>query len=168
MGCGTAAIYVFASKAPFIGMNLIGLEPGAFGFLNFIPAIGMFLGSVLSAWLVGRFMPLKLLQMAIIASVIMTLTMLFSFIMIGPQIWSLFLPIALIYIVESVVFANISSFGLAIAKNKSNASAVLNSLNIGTAVVAVFLSELIYPELPILLPITLVVLFFVMFRHLIN
>jgi hypothetical protein len=74
---------------------------------------------------------------------------------------SLFLPMALIYIFQAVGYANISSYGLSTAKNKSNASAVFNFLNIGTIVISVFLSEFIFPESALAMP--LFFLFFLLF-----
>ena len=163
MGCGSAVIYVFASKAPFIGISLIGLTPDVFGTYNLIPLLGMLLGALLSAKLVGRFSLLGLLLTGIVASLIATFTMFipFSIGMLNPV--SLFFPMFLIYSAEALVFANISSFGLANAKNKSNGSAVLNFINLSITVVAVLFLEFIYPESAILMPLSFIIFFCIMF-----
>jgi hypothetical protein len=49
-------------------------------------------------------------------------------------------------------------YGRSTAQNKSNASAVFNFINIGTIVLSVLLSEFIFPESALALP-----LFFVFF-----
>jgi DHA1 family bicyclomycin/chloramphenicol resistance-like MFS transporter len=162
MGCGTAVIYIFASKSPFIGIKKMGLTPEEFGIYNLIPIIGMLLGSLLGARLAGRFHFLHLLQYGTIATILCTLSMLIPFSMGLLTPWSLFLPMVLIYLAESIVYANISSFGLSKAKNKSNASAVLNFINLGVAVVAVLLSGLIFPESILLMPIIFIFFFLVM------
>jgi MFS family permease len=159
MGCGTAVIYVFAAKAPFIGINLIGMTPDAFGNYNLIPLVGMLLGSIISTKIAGRFSLLRLLLTGIVTALVMTLTMVIPFSMGKFNALTLFCPMFLIYIAESLVFANISSFGLANAKNKSNGSAVLNFINLGTTVVAVLILEFIYPESAILLPLSFVFFF---------
>jgi Bcr/CflA subfamily drug resistance transporter len=158
MGCGAAIIYIFASKAPFIGINIIGLSPDKFGAYNLVPPIGMILGSFLAAALIGRFQVLNLLFGGISASLLATLTMLIPFAIFAPTSASLFFPMVLIYLAQATVYANVSSYGLSTAKNKSNASAVLNFINISTAVIAVLLSEFIFPESALALP-----LFFVFF-----
>lgn len=163
MGCGSAVIYIFASKAPFIGIGLIGLEPVVFGSYNLIPLVGMFLGTVLAFKFAGRYPVLNILLGGIIASFITTFTMFIPFAMGIFNVWSLFYPMVLIYMAESVIYANVSSFGLASAKNKANGSAVLNFVNLSTTVLAVLLAEFIYPESAILLPISFLVAFFTMF-----
>lgn len=162
LGCASSVIYVFASKAPFIGINLIGLTPDQFGAYNLIPVVGMLLGAFVSAKLAGLFSVLGLILSGIVASLIATFTQLipFSLGIINPA--SLFFPLFLIYITSSVIFTNVTSFGLAHAQNKSNGSAVLNFINLSTTVVAVLLSEFIYPESAIVLPLSIQIFFLVM------
>ncbi len=159
VGCGTAVIYVFAARAPFIGINLIGMRPDTFGFFNFIPSLGMLIGSFLSTWLVKRYSPFPLLRAGIWICFVLALGMLGLFIFFGPSIWSLFFPIALMYAADALVFTTGSSLGLTSAKNKSNASAIFNFLNIGMALVGVLVSEWVYPEVAVVLPIAAIVLF---------
>lgn len=163
MGCGSAMVYLFASKSPFIGIKVIGLDPETFGAFNLIPSAGMLLGSFLVTGLVGRFSLYSLLLCGITGSLIATLVMLLFFSFGDLSWWILFLPAFFIYASESLVYANVSSFGLTTATNKSNASAVLNFINMSTAVIAVFLSELILPESALLLPISFLCIFIFMF-----
>jgi len=153
MGSGTAAIYLFAAKAPFVGISLLGLSPEMFGLFNLVPPIGMILGSLISGRLAGRFPLLNILLGGIAFTFICSMVMLIPFLDGHPSVWSLFIPIGFIYIGEAVVFANVSAFGLATAKDKSNASAMLNFINILGAVLAVFLSQWIYPESATSLPL---------------
>ncbi|MBS0650405.1 MAG: MFS transporter [Verrucomicrobia bacterium] len=162
MGCGTAVIYIFASKAPFIGIKLIGLNPEQFGFYNFIPLIGMVSGSLLGSRLAGRFSLINLLGGGILGTLIATMTMLVPFATGLVTTWTLFVPMVLIYIAESVIYAHISSFALTGAKNKSNASAVLNWINMSVAVIAVLLAEFIYPEDALIMPVSFAFFFLVM------
>ena len=153
MGCGGALIYIFSSKAPFIGITLIGLSPGKFGIYNLIPPIGLIIGSFLASALIGRFAVMKIIKWTTLGSTLALMTMLFPFAISSPTAMSLFLPMALIYVSQGIGYANISSYGLSTAKNKSNASAVFNFLNISTIVVSVFLSEFIYPESALAMPL---------------
>lgn len=154
MGCSSAVVYTFVSKSPFIGISTIGLPPEVFGTYNLIPLIGMLGGSLLSAKIAGRY-PLKnILNYGIAAALVSALTMLILFAVgyINPM--TLFVPMIFTHMASCCVYANVSSFGLSHTKNKSNGSAVLNFLNLSTTVAAVFMSEFIYPELPILLPLS--------------
>lgn len=162
MGLGTSVVYVFAAKSPFIGITLIGASPEVFGLFNLIPSAGLVAGSLIAARLASRYAPIQLLGVGVIACLAATLTMLIPFVLATPTIFSLFLPMIFIYAAESIIFANISSLGLASAKNKSNASAVINFINMGVAVISVFLAELILPENPIVMPIAFILFFFVM------
>lgn len=162
MGCGTAVVYVFAAKAPFIGIKGMGLSPEIFGSLNLIPPIGMLAGSLLSIRLAGRFPLYKLLLVSILISLAATFTQLIPFAFAAPSVWSLFFPMLLIYASEAIVYANVISLGLASAKNKSNASAVLNFVNMSTAVAAVLLSGVIYPESALIMPVSFSLFFVVM------
>lgn len=163
MGCGSAIIYIFAAKSPFIGINLIQLTPSLFGVYNLIPLLGMLLGSFVASNLAGRFSTLGIILTSILACFIATFAMLipFSLGLLNPL--TLFIPVCLIYLFESLVFANISSFGLAHAHNKSIGSTVLNFVNLATTVIAVLLSEVIYPEKVLLLPLSFIFFFFLMF-----
>lgn len=163
MGCGTATVYVYAAKAPFIGINLIGLSPDQFGLYNLIPPIGMLLGASLASGFAGRLPVIHLLLIGMVVSIIMTFTMLIPFLDGIVTVWTLFFPMVLIYTAESLVFANISSFGLSTAQNKSNASAVLNFINMVSALIAVLLVEWIYPDSALLLPISFLLFFSLMF-----
>lgn len=163
MGCGGALIYIFGSKAPFIGIDIIGLSPAKFGIYNLIPPIGLIIGSFLASALIGRFAVMKIIKWTTIGSMLALMTMLFPFAISGPTAMSLFLPMALIYVSQAIGYANISSYGLSTAKNKSNASAVFNFLNIGTIVVSVFLSEFIFPESALAMPLFFLFFLLLMF-----
>jgi hypothetical protein len=112
----------------------------------------MVIGSFIVTALIGRPV-IKIIFWSAIGALAAVLTMLIPFAVSGPTAFSLFIPMALIYLAQAIGYANISSYGLSTAQNKSNASAVFNFLNISTIVISVFLSELIFPESPLSLPL---------------
>lgn len=162
MGAGSAVIYAFAAKAPFIGIDLLQLKPSVFGLYNLIPLLGMLAGSFLAANIAGRFKVLNILLTGTLSSLVVAILMLLFFIFGALNPFTLFLPVCLIYLCESLVFANISSYGLTHAHNKSIGSAILNFTNLGATVIAVLLVEFIYPEMALLLPISFVFFFLIM------
>ena len=153
MGCGSTVVYIFASKAPFIGINLMGMTPETYGNYNFIPIIGMLLGAMLSAKLAGRFSVMGIVLYGSIASLVAAMTMFVPFLwgMLNPV--TLFFPMFLIYLAEAMVYANVTSLGLAHSVNKSNGSAVLNFINLSMTVIAVLFAEFVHPESALLMPI---------------
>ncbi len=163
MGLGTATIYIFASKAPFIGIDLLGLTPETFGLYNLIPASGMVVGGLITAQIAGRFSFFNLLLIGMSGCFAMSCAMfgLFSLSLVAPL--TLFVPMFLINLSECLVFANISSYGLTNAKNKSFGSAVLNFINLAVAVAGVLFVELVYPESPLLMPLSFLVCSLFMF-----
>lgn len=162
MGCSTAVIYIFASKAPFIGIDLLGLSPERFGQYNLIPLVGLVMGSLISMRIAGRYSVIMILFVGIVGALIATFTMLIPFFLDMPKVWSLFVPMGIIYIALAHVSANISSFGLAHSKNKSNGSAVINFINLGIGFLGVLFSQLIFPESPYVMPVSFLVIFLIM------
>lgn len=139
MGCGTSFVYLFASKAPFIGIDRIGLKPDQYGLLNFIPPIGMIIGTALTHRLAGKRDALSNILLGIMITFLAALAMLFLFSFNIITVWSLFGPMPFLYIGLSLIYANASALAMSHAKDKSNASAVMNFLNMGTSVVTLFL-----------------------------
>lgn len=162
MGCSTAVIYIFASKAPFIGIDLLGLSPERFGLYNLIPLAGLVMGSLISMRIAGRYTVIMILFVGIVGALVATFTMLIPFFLEMPKVWSLFVPMGIIYIALAHVSANISSFGLAHSQNKSNGSAVINFINLGIGFVGVLFSQLIFPESPLFMPVSFLVIFLIM------
>lgn len=152
MGCGTAIVYIFAAKAPFIGIQTIGLSPQIFGYLNLIPSAGMIIGSVIAGRLAGRLPFFHMIALGLIGSFVAACFMFFPFLLDHVSWAFLFFPIAGLYAAESLIYCNITSYGLASSKNKSNGSAVLNFINVSMAFLAVLFAEYIYPESNLLLP----------------
>ncbi len=92
MGCSTAVIYIFASKAPFIGIDLLGLSPERFGLYNLIPLAGLVMGSLISMRIAGRYTVIMILFVGIVGALVATFTMLIPFFLEMPKVWSLFVP----------------------------------------------------------------------------
>jgi|ERR1700722_16026643 len=136
MGCATSFVYLFASEAPFVGINHIGLRADTYGLLNFIPPVGMIIGSFFAHQLAGKKNILTIMVMGIGIALLGSIVMFISFLGGTINIWSLFIPMPFIYIGLSLIFSNASGLAMTGAKNKSNASAVMNFINMGTSVLA--------------------------------
>ncbi len=158
MGCGTSVVYLFASEAPFIGMDRLGLTPDTYGVLNFIPPMGMIIGSLCSRSLAGKKSTTSTLSLGSWIALFGSAVMLLLFLTNWITVWTLFLPMPFIYIGLSFIYSNASALAMSHAKDKSNASAIMNFINLGVSVVAVLSIE----SLPIH-PASLMPLLFVLF-----
>lgn len=159
LGLTSTVVYLFASQAPFVGIQVIGLSPPLFGTYNLIPLIGMALGSLGTGKLAERF-SFSTIVPAGLATAFGCACLMSVFFFLGKVTpLTLFFPVFFIYFAQSFVFANIASFGLAHAKDKSNGSAVLHFINLGTAVVGVLMAEVVSPETTLLLPVAFIAIF---------
>jgi len=163
MGGAASATYLFASEAPFIGIRQLGLSPDSYGLLNFIPPIGLVVGSSLSHFLAGKKEPLSLLLWGITISFVSALVMFFVFLFGGVTVWSLFLPVPFIYVGVSLVLANASAIAMTHARNKAYGSAMMSFINLGICVIVLLGVEIVAGHERLLMPITFLCVFFVMF-----
>ncbi len=162
MGCGTAVIYLFAAAAPFIGIEQLGFSPEKYGFLNFIPPLGMVIGSFFAIKLAGKQETLATMKLGISIALGVSALMFFLFVAGMVNLWTLFIPMPFLYIGEALVFANASSLALSHAQNKSNASAVMNFVNLGLSFVILSLFGLISFPASYLIPLVFFLLTLVM------
>ncbi|MDE3048244.1 MAG: MFS transporter, partial [Verrucomicrobiota bacterium] len=161
-GLTTASIYVFVTLSPFIAQSVIGLSPEGFGLWALIPSFGLATGGVLVHRLSHknpRMMILSGMLIFLIALLIQSLCFANHLI----TVWSLFLPAYFLYIGNNVIWSHALAHGLSEATDKPNASAVMQFINFGMAVVGVFLVQTILPTERMLLPAAFGVIMILMF-----
>lgn len=158
MGCSTAFVYVFATLAPFIAMQQMHLNPSQYGLWNLLPPIGILCGSQLSAYLAKKLSTIDAILFGTSIILMGALLILFAFLvhMLQP-IW-LFLPLIIIYIGMSFVFANASAFAMHKTQDKSTASAMMSFINIGIATLTVLIVGLLPTKSVLVLPLTYLIL----------
>jgi len=152
LGSVTSIIYLFSTLAPFLGMNRMGLTPEEYGFLNFIPPIGLIGGSIASHWLAARKDKLAVIQIGGILAILTSTGMLAFFALGYINLWTLFLPMPFLYCGTSLIFNNASSFAMSHMQDKSNGSAIMSFINMSLATVAVLIAESIASPSPLLMP----------------
>ncbi len=161
MGCVTSFVYLFASEAPFIGIDVIGLQADTYGLLNFIPPVGMIAGSMLSHALAGKKEAPYAIMLGIAIMFFSSAAMFLLFLLGKISAWSLFLPMPFVYVGTSLVFSNSSALAMTHAKDKSNASAMMNFINLSITVIALFVIGSI-PTSVFTLPVIFMVIAFLM------
>jgi len=161
MGCATSFIYIFATLAPFIVINLLGFKSTEYGIANLLPAVGLIFGSLSSAQLTKELSLLKCILSGMIISLIGVFIMLSTVLMHFSAINSIFLPMMIIYFGLSFIIANASTVAMTYSSDKANASAVMNFINMGFATIAV-LSMGFFHVSVILLPSVYIILSLIM------
>jgi len=157
IGCGTTCIYLFAAIAPFVGIDYIGMVPEQYGLWFFIPSAGLLAGTFLTQWLTGKIKPVITIDLGIALFMSGAIVMLILFLsgLINP--YSLFIPMPFLYMGIAQHFANASGITMTHAKNKSNASAMLNFINMGVSVIALIIIGYL-PKPLYLLPLVFAIL----------
>lgn len=151
MGGSTSFVYVFATLAPFIAINIFGMKSVEYGMANILPPIGLILGSVVGAQLAKKF-PLKsIIKAGILIASIGVILMSIAMMMHFSALLSLFLPMIIIYFGLCFVMANASTLAMSHVSDKAHGSAVMNFINMGLATLVVF-SLSLFPMNALLLP----------------
>jgi DHA1 family bicyclomycin/chloramphenicol resistance-like MFS transporter len=151
MGLGTSLIYLFATVAPYIGIEQMGLTPDQYGLWNLVPSIGMIVGLFTSAHFSTRLPPRIAMLSGIILALIGAFLMgaFFSNGYVNPL--TFFVPAMLLLVGDSIFFSAASGKALSEAKDKSNASAVMQFINMGVATTAVICAGISLPLAPLAL-----------------
>lgn len=131
MGSSTSFVYLFAAIAPFIAINFFKMTSEQYGLANLLPPIGLILGSLASAQLIKKYSLQKLIHFGIYITGIGILLMLTGFLIHVGAIFSLFLPMIVIYFGLCFILANASSLAMSNTLDKAHGSAVMNFLNMG-------------------------------------
>lgn len=158
IGAAVAFSYVFASVAPFIGMEVIGLDPAFYGLLNLLPSLGLVLGAVSSAFLSKHLNSLKILKLAVSVLIAGVIPMLIFFLCGVVNIYTLFIPFTIALIGQPVIEANVLCLVLDENANKSTTAAIMNFINL--SVCGLFVIVISFPKtvVPISMPIIFLVL----------
>ncbi len=158
MGSATSFVYVFASLAPFIAMQTIGLNPAQYGLWNLLPVLGVIAGSQLSAHLSQSISPMKAIAMGIGVMLVGVLIMAAAFLSGVFMALFLFLPLLIIYIGLGFIYANASGIATSKIEDKSNASAMMSFINMGLTTLIVLALGFVHISAVILLPLVYCIL----------
>ncbi len=158
VGCATSIVYLFSTLAPFLAIRQLGSSPELYGLMNFIPPLGLLAGSWTSHWLSTRKTPLFSLRVGTYMAIGSALGMLLLFSISPLSVWTLFLPMPLLYFGTSLIFNNGSIVALQQSQDKSNGSAVMGFLNMTVAMLSVLVAEWIASPNPLFLPLSFLIL----------
>lgn len=161
MGASTCFIYVFAALAPFIAINIFHMSSDTYGAANCIPPIGLILGSLVSAKLAKNYSFEWIIHTGIWITSAGVVWMLIAMGMSFNWLFSLFLPMIVIYFGLCFILANASAVAMSGVMDKAHGAAVMSFINMGLATLVVF-SLSLFPIKILLLPLAYLVLSIVM------
>lgn len=157
MGSSTCFVYVFAAVAPFVAINIFGMNSAEYGMANILPPIGLILGSLVGARLSKKYSLESIIRAGILIAGGGTVLMLTAMWIHLSILFSLFLPMIIIYFGLCFILANASTIAMSHVTDKAHGSAVMNFINMGLATLAV-LSLGLFPMKTLLLPAVYLVL----------
>lgn len=163
IGAAVAFSYIFATIAPFIAIDILKIDPSKYGMWNLMPAFGLILGSLFSAYFSSKFSSIKLVLYACITTAIGAFAMLFLFSFKAVSLLSLFIPFTVALFGQPIIEANVLCLSLHHNKNKATTSAIINCLNLAISIPFVVLVSLPKTIVPVILPILLAALSIFMF-----
>lgn len=137
VGLGVAAIYLFASYAPFVGIDGMGLDAGEYGLWMILPGLGALLGLGAQEKIAKRTPPRIVMLSGILVLLIGSLLMSLSFANRVCHPGALFWPMFLIQIGIAIVCSSAFAKGISESADKSDATAVLHFVNLAVASAAV-------------------------------
>ncbi len=158
MGLVSSNFYIFATLAPYIGINTIGLSPKQFGLWNLLLCLGLFGSIFFTRWFAGKDKPRLAMFIGISIMAFGAAAMLVSFAFSFVNVWTLFFLATVIRGGVNPIWSNASSNGLSVSHDKSNTSAVMQFINLGISTAGLLLVSLFPTNQIMLLPITSAVL----------
>jgi Bcr/CflA subfamily drug resistance transporter len=161
-GCTAAINYVYSAEGPFIGINFLHFSPSMYGLLALIPFTGTALGSLICVKTANTFSANAILTFGIICEVLGALIMLLCFLLHLISSFSLFGPMFLILIGHACLCINCATLGIAQDEDKANASAVVNFLSVGMAVVFTLLLGILHSHSVFILPAMILTILVIM------
>lgn len=137
MGLTTCFIYVFATIAPFVAIDLLKMSSQSYGIASLLPSLGYVIGGILSAQLAKKYPLTTTIKIGIVIIILGILLMYATTMANLSALFSLFIPVSFIYFGESLIYPNVSAIAMSAVTDKSHASAVMNFLTIGLPTIAI-------------------------------
>jgi DHA1 family bicyclomycin/chloramphenicol resistance-like MFS transporter len=137
MGSTTSFVYVFAALAPFIAINMFGMNSAQYGIFNILPPFGLAMGGLVSAQLTKIYSLQTMIRAGIVIICAGVIAIFPLNLMHFPILYSLFLPMMFVYFGLCFIMASASTLGMSHVTDKAHGSAVMNFINVGMTTIIV-------------------------------
>lgn len=157
MGGATCFVYVFATLAPFVAIDMLHMTSTSYGMANLLPSLGLILGSLLSAKLAKKYHQGFIISLGIAITVSGSIMMLIFTLLEMPAIFILFIPMMLCYFGLALIPANASTIAMKNVSDKAHGSAVMSFTNMGFTTIVVLTLGYVQSQL-LLMPVVFIIL----------
>lgn len=157
-GVMTGYIYVTATGAPFIGIDILGYSPMSYGLLLLLPYFGQALGSLTGGKVNSLFTEYTVLNVAYAAVVVGSILMLGCFAVGWVNAWTLVVPIFVIMFGLPISYSVVTVMALKHFDDKATGSSVMSFLAMAVTLVITLLFSTLPSAHVLVLPITYVTL----------
>lgn len=162
MGLSVAMNYIFATEAPYIGINIMGLSPAKYGLFGLLLSMGMLLGLLISNRIAGKVNSQVEILSGVLACLLGAFLMGIFFINQWFVGWSLFLPQAFVQMGVGLIWVFAPAKSLSGIPDKSNASAVTQFISMSCATALTLLVGVFLPKGLLTIPVVFSILGFIM------
>jgi MFS family permease len=139
MGICVAFVYIFSTLVPFITSTYFHFTSVDYGLANAFSAVGLLVGSIIGAILPKTLSNQKVIGLGASINIIGSLGILLGEYVSLPAFISFFIPLFLINLGSCFVLSHASARVLDEARDKSNASAAMSFINVGTTTLVMLL-----------------------------
>ncbi|MGE3955052.1 MAG: MFS transporter [Parachlamydiales bacterium] len=143
VGLVAATNYILATAGPFIGSVRYGLSEAEYGLYYLIITVGLVIGGVVTGRLAHHVAERWMIAIGLSIFWIGSLLLTFLFLFTPLPVWAFFSINAFIFLAISPIWTNGIALATSQADDKATASSAVSFLNMGTAVLAVFIYSLI-------------------------
>lgn len=157
MGGVTSFTYVFAAVAPFVAIDLHGMNSAHYGVANLLPTIGLVSGSLFSAQFTKKYSLKRGILLGILVTGFSAILMMVAILLQLSPVMALFVPMMFSYFGLSLIYASASTVAMSNTSDKSHGSSVMSFINMGL-VTAIVLSVSLFPTAELLLPTVYIVI----------
>ena len=151
-GFCASCYFIYVTQGPYVGIDALGLTPQSYGWLSWIPMLGMIGGCVIAAHLAGKQSPRITMISGFLLALVGVLAMLICFANHYVTIASFFVLMAIIQTGIYVISPTALSVALNESTDKSNATAVNSFITIGMSFVSTLILSLFPFRTPMVLP----------------
>ncbi|MDJ0393679.1 multidrug effflux MFS transporter [Rhodococcus sp. G-MC3] len=130
-----SVMFAYISASPFVLQNMLGLSAGQYSAAFAVNALGLMIGSAVTAKLADR-IPLHRMMSAGIGGIVVTTTLLLILGIVGISLWPTLILLFLTLLCLGFVYANATSLAVAqVPHLAGTGSAVLGALQFGLAAI---------------------------------
>ena len=170
-GLSAGCVFIFSAEGPYIGIHLLGFTPSMYGLIGLLP----YLGTLIGAFIVIKtthIEPRKMLKASLILELIAAVSMLICFVFHVVNVWTLLAPTGFFFAGNVMFYGTAAPFGIRQSSDKANASAMVNFLALGTAMISTMIFGTLHSTQPWFMPamflgswVLIVVIYFLLIRE---